>query len=143
MSYQDVLMDKRKILFTAMYLSIAGVLFAGYMTLNKFLSGTCSFGEACPYLWGYPVCIYGLIIFFVLFLAILTLLMKKDDRLARQAFTYTAILGILYSGYYAYLDVFKPTCGDYCVYQLGLPTCVYGFIVFLAIFVCMILYRKK
>lgn len=137
------IMNVRKILFTAMFLSIAGILFAGYMTLQKFISGTCSFGEACPFLWGYPVCLYGLIIFFMLFLATLKLLLDSNDKLAKHIFKYISILGIIYSGYYAYQDIFHPLCRDNCVYQLGLPTCVYGFIVFLAVFVCMILYRKK
>lgn len=136
-------MNKRKILYTAMYLSIAGILFAGYLTLNKLMRNVCSFGEACPYLWGYPACIYGLILFTILFLTTLTLLLKKEDKLANPLFLYISILGVLYSGYFAYQDVFNPICGSNCVYQLGLPTCVYGFIVFLAVFVCMLFTRKN
>jgi hypothetical protein len=136
-------MDKKKLLFTAMYLSIAGILFAGYLTINNLVRNVCSFGESCPYLWGYPACIYGLMIFTVLFLSILTLLLKAEDRLSRHLFTYTSILGVLYSGYFAYKDVFNPVCGNNCLYQMGLPTCVYGFIVFTAVFVCMIIYRRK
>jgi hypothetical protein len=136
-------MNKRNMLLTAMYLSIAGVLFAGYLTLNKLVRNVCSFGETCPFLWGYPACLYGLILFLILFLTILTLLLKDDDTLASHIFLYVSILGVLYSGYFAYKDVFFPVCGNNCVYQMGLPTCVYGFVVFVAVFVFMILYRKK
>ena len=136
-------MNKRKILYTATFLSIAGILFAGYLTINKLIRGVCSFGESCPYLWGYPACVYGLILFFMLFLTTLTLLLKSSDKLAKCSFTYISILGVLYSGYFAYTELFNPVCGNNCVYQMGLPTCVYGFIVFLAVFLCMIVYKKK
>ena len=124
-------------------IGIAGVLFAGYLTLNKLVWDVCSFGETCPYLWGYPACLYGLILFATLFLSTLTLSFKEGDCLAKDLFIYTSILGILYSGYFAYQDIFNPICGNNCVYQMGLPTCVYGFVVFTAVFVCMIMYRKK
>jgi len=58
-------------------------------------------------------------------------------------FLYTSALEVVYSGYYVLQDIFNPICGNNCMYQMGLPTCVYGFIAFLAVFVCMIIYRKK
>jgi uncharacterized membrane protein len=122
---------------------MAGILFAGYLTFNNLVKGVCSFGEACPYLWGYPACVYGLILFTILFLTILTLLLRDEDKLTKHLFLYTSILGVLYAGYFAYQDVFNPLCGNHCVYQMGLPTCVYGFIVFAAVFVCMVFYRKR
>jgi hypothetical protein len=136
-------MNKRKLLFTTMFLSIAGILFAGYLTINKLVRNVCSFGESCPFLFGYPVCIYGLILFTLIFLSVLTLLSKKDDNLAQCSFTFISVIGVLFSGYYAFQEIFNPICGDACVYKMGLPTCVYGFIVFFAVLVCMIVYRKK
>jgi hypothetical protein len=136
-------MNKKNILLIALYLSIVGILFSGYMTLHKLISKTCAFGESCPYLWGHPACLYGLIIFIALFLSILAVLLKNSDKMSNNLFMYTSILGVIYAGYFAYQDVFNPVCGTNCVYQLGLPTCVYGFIVFLAVFVCMVCYRKK
>lgn len=136
-------MEKRKILLIAMFLSIAGILFAGYLTINKLVLGVCSFGESCPFLMGYPVCIYGLIIFTTIFITTSSLILTKNDAIANRAFLYASTLGVVFSGYYALQEVFNPICGNNCVYQMGLPTCVYGFIVFVAVFVCMMHYRKK
>jgi uncharacterized membrane protein len=136
-------MNTKNNLLTALFLSIAGVLFAGYLTVTKLITGTCSFGESCPFLWNHPVCIYGLIIFFTVMISIISLLITPSDRLARRYLLYSSILGVLFSAYYSYQEVFNPICGNACIYKLGLPTCIYGFIVFVAVFICVMLYRKK
>jgi len=134
---------RRRNLITILYLSIAGVLFAGYLTLSKLLVGTCAFGESCPFLWNHPVCIYGLILFFTIMVSTISLLFHPADKLARNSLLYTSIFGVLFSGFYAYQEIFHPICGNFCHYQLGLPTCVYGFIVFLAVLICVIIGRRK
>ena len=125
-----------------LYLSIAGVLFAGYLTISKMLAGVCAFGESCPFLWAHPVCIYGLIIFFTIMLSTITLLLHPADKLARNSLLYMSILGVLFSGFYSYQEIFNPICGNFCHYQLGLPTCIYGFVVFLAVLFFVIKGRK-
>jgi uncharacterized membrane protein len=125
-----------------LYLSIAGVLFAGYLTLSKLLVGTCAFGESCPFLFGYPVCIYGLMIFSTIMISTIALLLHPADKIARNMLWIMSILGVVFSGYYAFQEIFNPICGNACVYQLGLPTCVYGFIVFLAVLVFVVRSRK-
>jgi uncharacterized membrane protein len=135
--------NKRNILLTAMILSIAGILFAGYLTISKLILGVCSFGESCPFLFGYPVCIYGLILFTTLLITTISLNLNEKDRLSRCVLLLTSIIGVLFSGYYAFQEIFYPICGNFCHYKLGLPTCVYGFIVFVAVFVCVMLYRRK
>lgn len=134
---------RRNILKWILYLSIAGVLFAGYLTVSKMLAGVCAFGESCPFLWNHPVCIYGLILFFTVMISTIALLLHPADKLAKNLLFYTSILGVLFSGYYAFQEIFNPICGNVCVYKLGLPTCVYGFVVFVAVFVCVILARRK
>jgi len=133
---------RRNLLKIILYLSIAGVLFAGYLTISKMITGVCSFGESCPFLWNHPVCIYGLIIFFTIMLSTIALLMYPADKLAKYTQLYMSILGVLFSGYYSYQEVFNPICGKYCHYQLGLPTCIYGFVVFVAVFVFVIKSRR-
>jgi hypothetical protein len=133
----------RKLLKVTLYLSIAGVLFAGYLTISKMLTGICSFGESCPFLWNHPVCIYGLMIFFTIMLSTITLLLHPTDKLAKKSLLYMSILGVLFSGFYSYKEIFNPICGNKCHYQLLIPTCIYGFIVFVAVFICMMLARRK
>ncbi len=133
---------RRSFLKWILYLSIAGVLFAGYLTFSKLIRGVCSFGESCPFLWGHAVCVYGLILFSIVLISTITLLITPSDKLAKPLLLFTSVLGVLFSGYYAYQEVFNPICGDLCVYKLGLPTCIYGFIVFVAVLFCVIKSRK-
>jgi len=134
---------RRNLLKTTLYLSIAGVLFAGYLTVSKMLTGICSFGESCPFLWNHPICIYGLIIFFTIMLSTIALLIAPADKLAKKLLIVMSVVGVLFSGFYSYKEIFNPICGNYCHYQLGLPTCIYGFVVFVAVFVCVMLARRK
>jgi len=48
-----------------------------------------------------------------------------------------SILGLLFSGYLSYGELFKSTCpiDGGCSNLLGLPVCVYGFIMYLIIFI--------
>jgi hypothetical protein len=133
----------RSWLKAVLYLSIAGVLFAGYLTISKMITGICSFGESCPFLWDHPVCIYGLIIFITILLSTIALLMTPKDKLAKNSLVYMSILGVLFSGFYSYQEIFNPICGKFCHYQLGLPTCIYGFVVFIAVFACVMINRRK
>ena len=133
----------RKILKIILYLSIAGVLFAGYLTISKMITGVCSFGESCPFLWNHPVCIYGLMIFFTIMLSTITLLLHPMDKLAKNSLFYMSILGVLFSGFYSYQEIFNPICGKFCHYQLIIPTCIYGFVVFVAVLVCVIKGRRR
>lgn len=47
-----------------------------------------------------------------------------------------SVFGLLFSGYLSYSELVKTICvtGD-CSYVLGLPACVYGFIMYLIVFV--------
>lgn len=50
---------------------------------------------------------------------------------------YVSILGILFSGYLSYSELFAGTCplAGECKYVLGAPACVYGFFMYLAILI--------
>ena len=44
------------------------------------------------------------------------------------------IVGVLFSGYLSFAELFQKTCPvGGCVFVLGLPSCVYGFVMYLAI----------
>jgi len=136
-------MKKKSILITSLVFSIMGVLFSGYLTFTKFVLGYCPLRESCPYLWGYPVCVYGFMMFFALFVASITMLKFKEDKIALNVLLYVSILGILFSLYYTYQELFVIKCPGGCVYSLGIPTCIYGFVMYLAIHICVFFYRRK
>jgi uncharacterized membrane protein len=55
---------------------------------------------------------------------------------ALQIILIISIAGMLFSGYLSYNELFKQTCPlGGCSNLLGLPVCVYGFIMYLAVFI--------
>ena len=126
-------------------LSLAGVLFSGYLSLHKLFSGTCAFNETCSYFLGYPACWYGFAMFLCMFLVSGFSLRKKmaDTRASRWLFSVSA-LGILFAGYFVFLDVGILASGMPSVTSgLGLPICVYGLILYLAIFILSIVSGRR
>lgn len=135
-------MKTNKIIKTSLIFSIIGVLFSGYLTISKLVLGVCPLKESCPYLFGYPVCIYGLIMFTILMISSFTLAyINNKDKLALALLKYVSILGILFSAYYAYQELFMLTCPGGCVYALGLPTCVYGLFMYMIVAILAWKYR--
>ena len=135
-------------LTTIIVLSIMGVLFAGYLTVTKAFTGTCPVTEGCPFLFGWPVCVYGLIIFGTILTLSLILLNNIKSHKSKNAkesnlkdwITGISAFGILFSAYYIYVEYFQ-ICRGHCTFSLGVPTCVYGFVMYTIIF--MLSMKKK
>lgn len=115
-----------KIIF---FLSLAGLLFSGYLSAVKLFTSTCAFNETCPYFLGYPTCFYGFIMFLMIFIASL-LGMSKRARQEKVIIIHAiiSIIGIAFAGYFVVHDIGPGN------YALGAPTCVYGFIFYIVIF---------
>lgn len=117
-------------------LSIAGLLFSGYLSGVKFFSEACALNEQCPYFLGYPVCYYGFAMY-----AIMTILLTQHfwgaltRSLVLTALSIVSGLGIIFSGYFTYQELPKLAAEGLAAYALGLPTCAYGLLVYIAIFV--------
>lgn len=64
--------------------------------------------------------------------------MKKDTAL--KVIYWLSLLGILFSGYLSYSEIVNGICvlGS-CSIVAGLPACVYGFVMFVVIFVISVL----
>jgi uncharacterized membrane protein len=62
-------------------------------------------------------------------------------KVALTAIYWLSLLGILFSGYLSYSEMFLKVCvfGGGCSNIAGLPACVYGFGMFIVIFVLSIL----
>jgi uncharacterized membrane protein len=113
-------------------LAVAGTLFSGYMSATKLFSQTCPFSEPCAYFLGVPACYFG----FFMFAALLVLsgiqLFRNKNLL--KAILGVSIAGILFSGYYSISELMKCSVAGSCSYSLGLPTCAYGLVFYIAVF---------
>ncbi|MEK6859589.1 MAG: hypothetical protein AABX54_02130 [Nanoarchaeota archaeon] len=53
-----------------MVISIAGMLFSGYLSYGELIRKTCSLG-GCSSLGGIPVCVYGFIMYLIVFIILM------------------------------------------------------------------------
>ena len=119
---------------TLFALATGGFLFSGYMSGVKFFSGNCAFNEGCPYFLGYPACYYGFVMFTTIFvLSVLLWLRKMDAVKALTSLAVVGVLGILFAGYYTVGELSVLFNEGLGAYLLGLPTCAYGLIFYVAI----------
>lgn len=118
---------------TILALSVAGTLFAGYLSSGKFFSDTCILDTSCSYFFGYPTCYYGFVMYVAMLLfTLLALMTLKYQKHALLGVFGVSIAGILFSGYYSIIEIL-PMFKTGIVYALGLPTCAYGLVVYVAI----------
>lgn len=122
--------------YTILGASIFGVLFAGYLSSTKLLSGACAFNESCPYFAGYPACYTGFILY-ALLAGIASLLFRKAS-LPRVygALSAVSFVGVLFSGYFVVQELPVFMARGLSAYLLGLPTCALGLVCFMVILIC-------
>jgi hypothetical protein len=133
-------MQKKRGLWINFIFSLIGVLFAGYLSYGKLISGTCPISEGCTMLFGLPVCIYGLVMFGVLLVLSGLMLFRKTSEQGVKRLTngllVVSALGILFSLYYSIIELFLTPClGGVCKYSLLLPSCTYGLVMYIVILV--------
>lgn len=130
---------------TVLVLSLGGVLFAGYLSAVKIFSDTCAFNEPCPYFLGYPACWYGFVMYSVMFLATLTAFVKRNGSLCPVKINaLVALFGILFAGYFVSSEFrLWMSSTENLNYSLGLPTCTYGLIFYIIIFILSSSYLLK
>lgn len=61
-------MKKTTALKTIMIISIAGMLFSGYLSYTELFRGTCAIGGGCSTLGGLPTCVYGFVMYLIVFI---------------------------------------------------------------------------
>lgn len=119
---------------TLLTLSILGTVFAGYLSATKLITDTCAFNEGCPYFLGYPACWYGFVLFLsLLILTLVAMFGKGASKNYIRAISVVSLIGIIFSGSFVLEEVTKWLSGQN--YVLLLPSCVYGLIFYIAIFV--------
>lgn len=114
-------------------LSLAGLAFSGYLSSVKFFSGTCAFGESCPYFLGYPACYFGFMMYCVLTALSLLIVLRGKSRSLIDGMFWVASLGILFAGYFTLYEIPVLFSEGLRAYMLGLPTCALGLIFYTAI----------
>jgi len=124
-------------------LSVAGLLFSGYLSSIRFFSDTCAFNEPCPYFLGSPACYFGFVMFLIMTSAMIAHFAgtaclrathrQTSERVLRAMLTVSGA-GILFAGYFTLRELPRLFSEGISSYMLGLPTCAYGLIVYLAIF---------
>jgi disulfide bond formation protein DsbB len=107
-------------------LTLAGVLFSGYMSSVKFFTSNCAFDEPCPLFLGYPACYFGFGMFVTMFIAALL----GPQRLVLRI---VSLGGICFAGYFVLAEIQRYRAGG-STGALVLPTCAYGLIFFTLIF---------
>ena len=57
-------------------------------------------------------------------------------KTALKTILWISVAGMLFSGYLSYSELFNSICPPGgCKYLLGMPSCVYGFVMYLIVFV--------
>ena len=136
-------MSARTYWWCATLITAGGVVFSGYLSGVKLLNGVCAFDEPCPLFLGYPVCYTGLALFVSLFLVSATALTTRTTMRWPVGTTLgLSVLGVLFAGRLTLVEMVAR--GRLPLYGMGLPTCAYGFLFFLAVLVLStIAWRSK
>jgi len=133
-------MKKDKISITLFVLSIAGLLFSGYLSGVKFFSSTCAFNEPCPYFLGYPACYFGFAMFLLITIFSSLLLFSKIEKGKSLAGIFlVSFLGMLFAGYFTLPEMPVLAREGFSAYMLGLPTCSMGFVFYTLIFILSVI----
>jgi len=138
-------MKERVYLRICYALTLAGVLFSGYLSANKLFTGICAFNEPCPVFLGYPACWYGFGLFLIMFIVtVIASLGKFTARGAKMTLGVISFLGILFAGQFVIQEIqLWMNLAHLPGYKLGLPTCVYGLVFYIAIFVISLLPARR
>lgn len=72
-------MKKQTALLVILIISIAGLLFSGYLSYSELFKATCPFG-GCGGLLGIPVCVYGFCMYLAVFIISICGLKSKERR---------------------------------------------------------------
>ena len=128
---------------TIFIFSLIGVLFSGYLSFTKLFLGSCPLKEGCPLFLNYPACYFGFI-FFLILLIMSIILFKSVTRGKLKTVFYISLLAIVFALYSTIKEYLLPSClNGICDYSLLLPTCVYGLIMYIVIFIMSLLALKK
>jgi uncharacterized membrane protein len=70
-------MKSKTALKTILIISIAGLLFSGYLSYTELFRKICAFGGSCSMVQGIPACVYGFVMYLVVLIVSLLGLKNK------------------------------------------------------------------
>lgn len=70
-------MDKQTSLRIILVISVAGLLFSGYLSYGELVEKVCPLGGGCSSLLGFPTCLYGFVMYLAIFVSSLIGLKSK------------------------------------------------------------------
>ncbi len=120
----------KKILAALTLLAAGGTLFAGYLSYGQVFTGRCLLGQTCPFMWGYPACVYGFGMFVLMLVITLLALGGISTRTMLRLNALIATLGIAFSGW---LVVGEIVNGTLIGGSLGGSSCLWGRAMYIAI----------
>ena len=71
-------MKKQTALKAVLVISIAGMLFSGYLSYGELVQQSCPLGGGCSAVFGIPACVYGFVMYAVVF--VISLLGLRSKR---------------------------------------------------------------
>lgn len=124
---------------TILVLGVIGLLFSGYLSAVKLFTTGCAFNESCPYFLGYPACYYGFVMYLlIVWFAIRGLRKEIEEQNAYSVIRTISFLGILFAGYFTIGELPVLFERGLSAFMLGLPTCSYGLILYILLFILAI-----
>jgi hypothetical protein len=115
----------------ATILTAAGVLFSGYLSTVRMHSGICAFDEPCPSFLGHPACYTGFTLFATLFIvSSIALIRRSESAWPMVVNLIVSAFGGVFAGHIAVAEL-----GARAHYAMGLPSCAWGFVFFLAVLI--------
>jgi len=136
-------MKQKTAIIIILAVSIAGILFSGYLSYYSLFTEGCtegiiSCGSNSVKLLGLPTCLYGLIMYLVVAILSFIGLKKLSSLLFLKSLMWIGIIGVLFSGSLSYYELYvQETTID------QLPACVYGLIMYALILVFAIIGAAK
>jgi uncharacterized membrane protein len=136
-------MNAKPLLIIIFVIASVGMLFSGYLSYHSFFAKTCVLSEGCTSFIGQPACIYGFIIYLALLVIACIMLFGVPHHKTASILMTVSILGLIFSTYTSIKELFFTTCPGGCAYTLLIPSCIYGFVMYLAIFILSIFLVKE
>ncbi|MFA5051693.1 MAG: vitamin K epoxide reductase family protein [Patescibacteria group bacterium] len=138
-------MKMRTALVSILVIAIGGIIFSGYLSYYNIWGPGCSqaiisCGPNPLEIFGLPQCVYGFFMYLLVSVLAIVALMKQDSRGVMKWILGISIFGSLFAGFLAIYELFiQPDASN------GLPSCVYGFFLYLlaVIFASMALRRTE